>query len=81
MKDKPNKNGMLIGLGLDNEDGHKRITQADGFYLVGGSQDTHEKMTEVAIKTFEDLRQRGKTISNIEKDELTDILNKHRPRE
>jgi hypothetical protein len=71
---------MLLGLGLDNEDGHKRITQAEGFFLVGGSQETHEKMTETAIKTFEDLRQRGKSIANVEKQELADILHKNRPK-
>ena len=27
----------LLGLGLDNDDGHKRVTQADQFSILGGS--------------------------------------------
>lgn len=81
MRDETNKHAILLGLGLDNKDGHKRITQAEDFYLVGGSQETHEKMTETAIKTFEDLRQRGKTLATVEKQELADILQKNQPKE
>ncbi len=76
-----NKKGILLGLGLDNEDGHKRITQAEDFYLAGGSQETHEKMTETALKTFEDLRHRGKSISTVEKEELVEILQKNTPKD
>jgi len=32
----------LLGVGLDNTDGHKRITQGDKFAIVGGSSETHE---------------------------------------
>lgn len=71
----------MLGIGLDNQDGHKRITQAEDFYIAGGSQETHEKMTETAIKTFEDLRNRGKTIGNVEKEELAEILDKNTPRD
>ncbi len=45
----------LLGVGLDNEDGHKRITTGEKFVLVGGSQETHERMTETVVKTFEEL--------------------------
>jgi hypothetical protein len=38
----------LIGLGLDNQDGHKRITQGEEFLLVGGSEETHERMQDGA---------------------------------
>ena len=36
----------LLGLGLDATDQHKRITRGEGFSLVGGSEETHERMTE-----------------------------------
>ena len=39
--DNPNRKSipaLLVGLGLDNQDGHKRITKGDNFYLVGGSE-------------------------------------------
>ena len=69
----------LLGLGLDNDDGHKRITQAEEFSIVGGSENTHERMTETVIKTFEDMKNDGKTLSNIEPEQLSDLLQKNSP--
>jgi hypothetical protein len=75
------KNAHLVGVGLDNEDGHKRITTGENFALVGGSAQTHEKMTETVLKTFEELKNRGKTLSEVEHRELAEIIEKSRPRE
>ena len=69
----------LLGLGLDNDDGHKRITQAEEFSIVGGSENTHERMTETVIKPFEDMKNDGKTLSNIEPEQLSDLLQKNCP--
>lgn len=66
----------LLGVGLDNEDGHKRITSGEQFTLVGGSAETHERMTETVIKTFEELKQRGKRLQTVEPKELADIIHK-----
>ena len=52
MKNNKQKPSKLLGLGLDNKDGHKRITQAERFSIV---EETHHTLTEVAIKTFETL--------------------------
>ncbi len=67
----------LLGLGLDAQDKHKRITRGEGFDLVGGSEDTHERMTEMAIKTSEDLSRKGRTIAEAHPAELADLLRKH----
>jgi hypothetical protein len=69
----------LLGLGLDNQDGHKRITTGEKFAIVGGSAETHERMTETVVKTFEELKQRGKTLEKVEPKELSDILHKSTP--
>ena len=69
----------LLGIGLDNQDGHKRITKADRFAIVGGSQETHERMTETVVKAFETLDRKGKTLDTVEKQELADIIDKSRP--
>ena len=42
---KPPKAGFL-GVGLDNEDGHTRLTRGDNFVLYGGSDETHGRMQE-----------------------------------
>lgn len=69
----------LLGVGLDNDDGHKRITQAEEFSIVGGSQDTHDRMTETVIKTFEDIKNNGKSLSTIEPHHLSELLQKNNP--
>lgn len=69
----------LLGVGLDNKDGHKRVTQAEQFSIVGGSQETHEKMTETLVKTFETLGRRGKSLEQVEKKELSDIIQSSKP--
>lgn len=73
------KQAHLLGVGLDNDDGHKRITQGDEFSIVGGSRDTHDRMTETVVKTFEDIKQKGKSLSTVEPEELSDLLHKNRP--
>ncbi|MBL9216238.1 MAG: hypothetical protein JNG83_12245 [Opitutaceae bacterium] len=70
----------LLGIGLDNQDGHKRLTSAEEFTIVGGSDETHGRMTETVIKTFEALKERGKTIHAVEPQELAEIIHKSTPR-
>ena len=67
----------LLGLGLDGQDKHKRITRGEGFNLVGGSEDTHERMVETVIKTSEDLSRKGRTIADAHPEQLADLLRKH----
>lgn len=69
----------LLGVGLDNDDGHKRITQAEEFSIVGGSQDTHDRMTETVVKTFEDIKTDGKNLATIEPQHLSDLIQKNSP--
>lgn len=69
----------LLGIGLDNEDGHKRITKSERFAILGGSEETHTRMTETLIKTFETLDRRGRELSDLEKEELADLIEKSTP--
>lgn len=73
------RDAVLLGMGLDNKDGHKRITTAEKFAIMGGSLETHEKMTETVLKTFEDMGKKGKSLESIEPDELKDIIEKNTP--
>ena len=74
------KSAHLLGLGLDNSDGHKRLTSAEQFTIVGGSEETHVRMTETVTKTFESLKRRGKTLERVEPKELAEIIAKSTPR-
>jgi len=76
----PRRVAGLLGLGLDHDDGHKRITQGEKFVLVGGSAETHERMTETTIKTFEELKRRDKPLEKVEPRELAEIIAQSAPR-
>ena len=80
-KKKPSRGrAALLGLGLDNDDGHKRVTTGEQFAIVGGSAETHERMTETVVKTFEVLKSRGKHLAEVRPVELADIIKKASPR-
>ena len=69
---KPRRKAVLIGVGLDS-DGKKRITTGPNFALVGGSQETHEGMTEKVIKINEKLKSKGKQLEEVSHEEFDDI--------
>jgi hypothetical protein len=63
---------ILLGVGLDS-DGHKRVTTGKNFALVGGSKETHEEMTEKAVKINEKLAKTGKELHEVSQEEFEDI--------
>jgi len=74
---------LLLGVGLDS-DGHKRVTTGPNFALVGGSKETHEEMTEKAVKINEKLAAKGKELHEVTGPEFDDIadsvgLKRHAP--
>ena len=71
-KKKPKRKTLLVGLGFDS-DGHKRVTTGPNFVLAGGSQETHEVMTEKAIKINEKLASSGKCLEDVSREEFDDI--------
>jgi hypothetical protein len=66
----------FVGVGLDNQDDHKRVTHSDYFLLVGGSEETHERMQDTALRFTEELNRRGKTLKETPADEALDLLNR-----
>lgn len=77
-KSKKNAKALLLGLGLDNKDGHVRVTRGPNFQLVGGSSETHEVMQETAVKFNEELSRRGKRLEDAGSNEIMDILERLR---
>ena len=74
---KRTKKGMIagiLGVGLDGEDGHKRVTRTEEMILVGGSEETHERMQETAIRFSEGLEKRGKALKEASPKEVVDLL-------
>jgi hypothetical protein len=64
----------FLGVGLDNKDGHQRITKSENFLLVGGSAETHEFMQDTALRFEEALGRKGKTLHEASPEEAVDLL-------
>jgi len=71
-KKKRKPKALLLGVGLDT-DGHRRITTGPNFALVGGTAETHEAMTEKAMKINEKLSARGKQLEEVDAEEFDEI--------
>jgi hypothetical protein len=71
-KKKAGRKAIMLGIGLD-ADGHKRLTTGPNFLLMGGSEETHEVMTEKAIKINEKLTAAGKRLEDVSREEFNDI--------
>ena len=63
----------LLGVGLDNTDGHSRVTTGDDFTLVGGSQETHERMQGLVIRMHEKLKSKGKRLKDLTRGEFEEL--------
>lgn len=63
----------MLGVGFDN-DGHQRITRGENFLLLGGSEETHGRMQETALRINEHLERRGKRLEDASPEELRDIV-------
>ncbi|HTL57530.1 MAG TPA: hypothetical protein VL361_17730 [Candidatus Limnocylindrales bacterium] len=71
-KKKKGRAALMLGLGFDS-DGHKRVTTGPNFVLLGGTKETHEVMTEKAIRINEKLASKGKKLEEISGEEFDDI--------
>jgi hypothetical protein len=69
---KSRRKAIMLGVGLDS-DGHKRLTTGPNFALMGGSEETHELMTEKVVKINEKLAAKGKQLENVSSEEFDDI--------
>jgi len=75
-KREPDQREILgfLGVGLDSDDGHQRLTRSEHFLLVGGSAETHERMQDTAVRFGEALERRGKSLREASVEEALDLL-------
>jgi hypothetical protein len=64
----------ILGLGLDNADGHVRLTRGENFDICLGSESTHEQLQETCIKLNEKLDRRGKRLEDLTRDEFVELI-------
>ena len=72
--DDKRKRASMLGLGFDCRDGEKRITKGDNFTVCGGSEETHDHMTETLIKVNEKLAKKGKRLDDVSGEEFRDLI-------
>jgi len=60
---------FLLGIGLDS-DGHVRATRGEDFVLVGGSEETHERMQENVQKFRSTLGRMGTDLQRASKEQM-----------
>ncbi len=76
MNEKKETKRHLVGLGFDQDDEMKRITRASNFTLLGGSEETHERMVEEAQVFVEMLNRYGKKMDELTRKEYYEIVEK-----
>lgn len=64
----------FLGVGLDGKDEHHRLTRSEHFLLFGGSDETHERMQETAIKFDEALERAGKKLREASLEEIIELF-------
>lgn len=68
------RNTVLYGLAFDNEDKHKRITTGENFYILGGSEKTHEKLVEKIVEFSQVVKKYGKQLHDLSESEYYEIV-------
>jgi hypothetical protein len=68
------KEGGLLGIGLDGKDGHHRVSSGGDFLIVGGSAETHERMQDLVIHLEATLKERGQTLRELDGDEFDELV-------
>lgn len=74
MKKNEERITRILGLGLDNEDGHVRVTRGKNFDIFLGSEQTHERMQDLCMRLNEKLDRKGKALAGLSRQELMDLL-------
>ena len=72
----PDQVRCLLGFGLDNEDGHTRLTRGEDYVLMGGSENTHERMQDRVERFRHSLKKMGTDLQRATREEMTEAAHK-----
>lgn len=56
---------MVVGLGLDDAEGHFRYTRGDAYELYGGSEDAHREMLRRMRRIQAEIAEMGITLDAV----------------
>lgn len=64
----------LLGVGFDHEDEHIRITQAENYQVLMGSQASHKKLREMCSEIEERIHSSGHQLSDYTPEEFMKLV-------
>ena len=64
----------LLGVGFDHQDGHVRITQADQYQVLMGSEASHSELHKICGRIEQTLQETGRTLSDFTPEEFVEFL-------
>ncbi|HMP72719.1 MAG TPA: hypothetical protein PKE55_05590 [Kiritimatiellia bacterium] len=64
----------MIGLAVDGEDGHVRVTHGSNFSVLMGSEPTHEALQGICLQINDALKQQGRALEDLTPDEFAALV-------
>lgn len=64
----------LLGVGFDQDDGHIRITQADQYQVLMGSQASHQALQQICGKIEKTIQSSGRSLTDYSPDEFMELV-------
>ena len=64
----------IVGLGVDNPDGHERLTEGENFKIHDGSEESHALMQDLCIRINQELEARGQRLEHLSRSEFVQLL-------
>jgi hypothetical protein len=68
------KKGLLVGVRLDEGDGHSRVSRGEDFLAVGGTKEAHEHLRETVAEVSDEVKRRGRALAEVRRKEFSEIL-------
>ena len=64
----------LLGVGFDHKDGHVRITQADDYKVLMGSEESHKELQKICGRIDEAVTTSGRELSDYTPEEFMELV-------
>jgi len=64
----------LLGVGFDHEDGQIRITQANPYHVLMGSEETHHELQKMCFQIDEALKEAGRPLEDYTPEEFMKLI-------
>jgi len=66
----------LLGVGFDHKDGQVRITQADDYQVLMGSDDSHQALRKMCFQIEKTVIASGRALSDYTPEEFMELVGK-----